>query len=270
MRVFAAAPHHADLPDVTIEVSAIDRHHQAVICRGYVDEATITEKLEKFLENGPVDVFVWATHGNREGMLLSTGILPTSGVRQYQRRSRCRLAILNTCESEDVARSVMIGGSADMICTVGQIDNQDAIRLGSLLMAELAKTDDFYEAYHVIDPDDGTYKYLQAKAITKTFDSPRKRLMPDEATELRQAIDQLRQSMNTSTVTMTELKGTMSMNNALTQKSMDSLVEQFTVFKAQLAARAPIWIAYLTVIFLAVIAFAVTIVSVVLISQRGG
>lgn len=87
------------------------------------------------------------------------------------------------------------------------------------------------------------------------------KLMPDEAAELRQSIDSLR-------VTMTRLEGTVDKNNALTIKSMDALQEQVAMFKAQVFARAPVWVAYLTVTLLGIIAMAVTITTVYWITQR--
>ena len=139
MRIFVIAPSHANLPDATIEISAIDRRHQATILRGHVRDPDIAEKLDVL----SFDVIWWISHGNAEGILLSDGLLSIGGVRQYLRTSGARLGVLNTCESESVARSIAIGGNADMICTIGEIDNKDAIRLGSLLAVELAKADDF-------------------------------------------------------------------------------------------------------------------------------
>jgi hypothetical protein len=94
------------------------------------------------------------------------------------------------------------------------------------------------------------------------------KLMPDEAAELRQAIDRLTEKMSQSNIAVTELRGTVGQNNAITMRSINAFEEQMTIFKAQVMARAPVWIAYLTVTMLIVIAIAVTVASVVLIYLR--
>lgn len=93
------------------------------------------------------------------------------------------------------------------------------------------------------------------------------KLMPDEAQELRQAIDRLTEKMSQSNIAITELKGTVGRNNDLTMRSINAFEEQLTIFKAQLATRAPVWVAYLTVTILAIIGIFVTVASIVWINQ---
>lgn len=94
------------------------------------------------------------------------------------------------------------------------------------------------------------------------------KLMPDEAAELRQSIDRLTEKMSQSNIAVTELRGTVNRNNDLTVRSISAFEEQLTIFKAQIMTRAPVWVAYLTVTFLALIAVVLTVVSVVWILQR--
>jgi len=94
------------------------------------------------------------------------------------------------------------------------------------------------------------------------------KLMPDEAAELRQALDRLTEKMSQSNIAVTELKGTVNQNNVLTIRSISAFEEQLTIFKAQIMARAPVWVAYLTVTMLIIIAITVTVASVILIYQR--
>jgi hypothetical protein len=94
------------------------------------------------------------------------------------------------------------------------------------------------------------------------------KLMPDEALELRQAIDKLTEKISQSNVAVTRLEGTVGRNNDVTMRSISAFEEQLTIFKAQILARAPVWVAYLTVTFLAVIAVILTVVSVIWILQK--
>lgn len=93
------------------------------------------------------------------------------------------------------------------------------------------------------------------------------KLMPDEAAELRQALDRLTDKMSQSNVAITELKGTVNQNNLLTMRSINAFEDQLAIVKAQILARAPVWIAYASVTLLALIAVVGTIVSVVWIFQ---
>lgn len=88
-------------------------------------------------------------------------------------------------------------------------------------------------------------------------------LMPQVEEELRRAINQL----NT---TMVKLEGTVEKNNALTVQTIDTFREQLIILRAQVVARAPVWVAYATLFILAVIAIVLTVYTVLMISQRVG
>ena len=159
MYVLIIAPTHTDLPNATAEVAAIERWHDVRLVSGTVRDSDIADAVE----DGPYDVIWWVTHGSDQGVLLSDGWLSIDGVGQYLRTSGAKLCILNTCESEQIALRVVSGSESDIVCTIAPVDNRDAIRLGSLLAGELAHTDDFYEAYKIVAPAGGLYRYMRAK-----------------------------------------------------------------------------------------------------------
>lgn len=169
MNVLVIAPKHADLPNASAEIAAIQRHHQATVLSGPVRERDI----ERAVDEGPFDIIWWISHGSPEGVLLSNGLLSIDGVGQYVRASGARLCVLNTCDSEDVAEAIIAGGNADMICTIGPVLNQDAIRLGSLLARELDDCDNFQDAYEIVAPLGGPYRYLKAIAQYRRHDALR-------------------------------------------------------------------------------------------------
>lgn len=158
MDVLVIAPQHEDLPDASIEIAAIQRFHNATVLSGIVRESDITAAVE----DGNVEIIWWITHGDKDGVLLSDAPLSVAGVGQYVRASGAALCILNTCSSETVALAIVATGKADMICTIGLVGNRDAIRLGSLLAGELANSDTYYEAYQIVAPSGGLYRYLKA------------------------------------------------------------------------------------------------------------
>lgn len=161
MRILLVAPAHADLPSVVVEVAAISSFHEVERVIGTVRESDIQRAIEK----GDYDVLWWASHGGPEGLLLSGSILSAEGVGQFVSASGAKLCVLNTCASEDVAFRIIAGGDADMVFTISaDVGDADALRFGSLLAGELAKTNDFEDAFRTAaGPGATKYRYLKAK-----------------------------------------------------------------------------------------------------------
>jgi hypothetical protein len=233
MRILVIAPDHVDLPNASAEIATIDRHHDATFLRGIVRDVDIPPALE----DGAFDIIWWITHGNPQGVLLSDGILSIAGVGQYQRRSGAKLGVLNSCESEEIARAVIVGGVADMICTVTPVANKEAVRIGTLLAAELARTPDYYAAYEVVDPDNGTYKYLRAKVQRIVPSANRGRLMPEVEIELRGNITTLTKTVydfnRALSDSLTKLEATVSLNSRMTEQQIVAMREQITATRQQ-------------------------------------
>ena len=158
MKILVIAPDHHDLPNASVEIAAIDRYHDARILRGVVRDGDIAEAVD----DQSFDIIWWITHGGPFGVLLTGETLGASAVGQYVRKSRASLCVLNTCESEDIALRIIAGGRADMICTIAQVSNKDAIRLGQLLAGELASNETYYAAYEIVAPAGGMYRYIRS------------------------------------------------------------------------------------------------------------
>lgn len=158
MDVLVIAPEHHDLPNAASEIASIQRYHNATVLSGTVRESDIAAAVE----DGAVEIIWWITHGTSEGVLLSDGVLSIAGVGQYVRACDAKLCVLNTCDSETAALSLLSGGRADVICTIGAVGNKDAIRLGGLLAGELASSETYYDAFRIVAPTGGLYRYLKA------------------------------------------------------------------------------------------------------------
>ena len=158
MNILLVAPEHPDLPFMGAEVAAVSNQHDAVRLVGVVRDSDIAQAVQE----GPYDLVWIASHGGDQGVLLSDGMLSIAGVGQYLRTSGARLCFINTCDSENVALSIISSGAADMICTIGEVGDNDATRLGILLAGELGRSDDFYEAYLAVRPEGGKYRYYRA------------------------------------------------------------------------------------------------------------
>lgn len=162
LSVLVIAPDHPDLPNVLAEVAAIDQHHDAVCLTGVVRDVDIARAVEE----GPYDVIWWASHGDYDGVQLTDGTLSIAGVGQYVRASGAELCVLNSCASENIGLAIVAGGAADMICTIADVGDPDAMRFGILLAAGLGQVGhdgvDFRAIYDQVAPTGGQYRYIAA------------------------------------------------------------------------------------------------------------
>ena len=154
MNILLIAPTHADLPDVGIEVGTIASQHRVELLQG--DDARETV-IARILRNQRFDVIWWATHGTKDGLLLTDGWLSLDGVAQYVRNSKARLCVVNTCESMEIAQTVVEESDADAICTVSEVPDRTAMRTGVLLSSALARHRNPYDAYLEARPGGGLY-----------------------------------------------------------------------------------------------------------------
>ncbi len=158
LRVLVVAP-TSDLPDTAAEIAAIHRCHETKILPGNVRDVDIAQAVAK----NSYDVLWLIGHGDEEGVECAGERLSIAAMVQYIRTGEISLCVLNTCSSENIARQIAIGSDADVICTISDVENPDAIRLGILLAEELAAEQSYYDAYEIVAPPGGPYRYYQAK-----------------------------------------------------------------------------------------------------------
>lgn len=158
LRVLVVAP-TSDLPDTAAEIAAIHRCHETTILAGSVRDVDIAQAV---IEQS-YDVLWLIGHGDEQGVECAGTRLSISSLVQYIRAGEVSLCVLNTCSSENIARQIAMGSDADVICTISDVENPDAIRLGMLLAEELAAEQSYYDAYEIVAPPGGPYRYYQAK-----------------------------------------------------------------------------------------------------------
>lgn len=166
-RILVIAPDTdgVDLPKMTIEIGAIQRYHEATVLRGTVRDQDIAAVV---VEN-EFEVLWFITHGSSAGVLLSDGMLSTTALIQYVRADDTRLCVLNTCDSEEVAIQLASQSGADVICSIGKVENKDALRLGQLLAGELAFCTTYREAFELIATADGNYRYYEGHGTYRSY-----------------------------------------------------------------------------------------------------
>ena len=156
LRILVIAPNHTDLPGVAMEVSEIVAHHDCTLVQGDVRDVDVVRAAA----DGGYDVIWWATHGSREGVQLSSDVLPISALVQYVIASDAELCVLDTCDSLLPALSVLDDSNADVICTIGQVLDNVAMRTGMLLARALAESETFRQAYEQSRPRAHSQEYL--------------------------------------------------------------------------------------------------------------
>lgn len=179
MRVLLIAPENKDLPGEDSEIAAINSFHDVTNIVGIVRETDIAQAISDNPQG--FDIFWILSHAGDLGVKLSDQVLTADGVGQFLSASRARLCVLNACSSEALARQIIVGTDSDLIYTISDVLDADALRFGTLLAGELAKTDNFRKAFDLASPKRGRYKYLAAKAAIRSLESTHIQFSPNDA-----------------------------------------------------------------------------------------
>jgi len=163
LNVLVIAPEHADLSHVSAEVAAYKRNHQVVALEGVVREMDIANAVEE----GPYDVVVFASHGHANGIELSDSLLSMEAAQQYVKRSGATLIVLNTCDSESVGYQ-LLGERCDVIFTVSNVEDADAVRFSVLLAGALTRCDEYKDAFEQSVGRGSKYRFLSAKSAVRS------------------------------------------------------------------------------------------------------
>ncbi len=128
------------------------------LLQGNVNERDVIEALRQ----RTYDCLWLATHGNRDGVLLSgSAILSTSALTALVRSHAIPFVFLNTCESLQTAMQINQEAQADVVATVMEVPDAEAYRTGALLAYHLGRGEQTREAYEASKPGNNrTYVYL--------------------------------------------------------------------------------------------------------------
>lgn len=159
LNILVIAPKHADLSHVAAEVTAYKRNHQVTALEGVVRDLDIANAVEE----GPYDVVVFASHGHDSGIELSDSLLGLEAAQQYVKRSGATLVVLNTCDSESVGYQ-LLGDRCDVIFTISDVGDADAVRFSVLLASALTRCDEYKEAFEQSVGRGSKYRFLSAKS----------------------------------------------------------------------------------------------------------
>jgi len=178
MRALILAPHHPNLPDVAAEAATVaNAHIGSVLLQGKVTEKDLAQAVAP----GKFELFWLCTHGHRDGVLLSDGILDAAKLITYAAASGACTVVLNTCESIHLAAQIVDSTPASVVATIQDLPDAQAAATGALFASQLAATEDPRQAYERSKPGHNrTYVYL-ANATARPKTTRRKSTSTDPA-----------------------------------------------------------------------------------------
>lgn len=153
--VLLVAP-RTNLLSVDAEVQAILRSGLNVTpMLGTVEHDDLVNEMQT-----PKRVLWLCTHGSKEGVLLSDGILEASLLTSLA-RDTFDLIVLNTCDSIGTAQMLQNETGAEIIATITETPDREAFQTGAIFARALAQTNGDSEAAYYRAKPGGNRTYVR-------------------------------------------------------------------------------------------------------------
>ena len=194
MNVLLVAP-QTSLPYAADEVAAVASALKAVPLLGHVTVRSVTT----LISTRQWDVIWFATHGDRDGVLLSDGAkLSTSQITQATRNSGAGLLVLNSCDSVATANQVHEELGIDVVCTIVEVPDVEAFTTAAYFAQRLSEGKSVAEAYALAKPGQNrTYLLLQnGESMSPTHDATFAELLNQWGKQLSDQIARLDRRMD--------------------------------------------------------------------------
>lgn len=177
-------------------LALMDTEVQAVIRSGLDvtpvwGDVNSTQFLEIVERNGH-ELLILITHGTRQGIMLSDGLLP-SEMLVGAIRDKFDMVLLNTCDGIEVAQMIQNECNTGVICTVGEVDDRQAFYTGSQFARELGRGNSYFDAYKRSRPGHNKlYVFLAGRASKLSMQEMKENI----TVELRQLEDRINEKMD--------------------------------------------------------------------------
>lgn len=163
--VMLVAP-QSDLPWVAVEVETISNlaseHPDRLNVRQVCAPATLRSAVAALDRAGAVDVVIFSTHGNGDGLLLDDGQIGAADVLMLVEMARCELLILNSCSSVAIANQVVKLTRCDVICTIQEQPDRRAWQVSTGVLRELVRGGGPVQAFMRTARHDRNSQYLRS------------------------------------------------------------------------------------------------------------
>ena len=151
------SPGLAALPWVDAEIQSIVNSGLNIRLERDVSERTLLE----LLSNKNYNIIWFASHGSKEGLYLSDGLISVDALASMLKSCTANYVVLNTCDSVHIAAVISEETGMDVICTVSNVEDRTAWRTAALFATNLARAESVYSAYQRARPTQaGKYIYL--------------------------------------------------------------------------------------------------------------
>jgi hypothetical protein len=236
MSVLMIAPTRSNLPNVAIEAAAVVNALGGKLVQGPVTERDVRDAAS----DGTYEGIWFATHADGNQVLLSEGSLSEAALVAYVAASGAVWCFLNTCQSIALGKRILDQTQADVICTITDTPDGEAMRTGVLFARQLSLLGDPREAYERSKPgDDRNYLYLdnyrqrQMAAIGSAGSYPAQTQQQDR---LQATMDEMRRDLGTIASDVAVLKTQMRQ----VEVKQDRAEERLSRIEDQLRP-APVW-----------------------------
>jgi hypothetical protein len=196
MSVLMIAPTRSDLPNVAIEAAAVVNALGGKLVQGPVTERDVRDAASA----GTYDGIWFATHADGNQVLLSEGSLSEAALVAYVAASGASWCFLNTCQSIALGKRLIDQTQADVICTITDTPDGDAMRTGVLFARQLNLLGDPREAYERSKPgDDRNYLYLdnyRQRQMAATSSAGSYPAQTQQQERLQATMDEMRRDMS--------------------------------------------------------------------------
>lgn len=127
--------------------------------RVLLDDNATVDGIMRAVRLDKYDLIWFAGHGRQPGLELADGeFLTGKMLTQFLRGSECAI-FLNSCNSYNVAFRLQQEIGLTVVCTVGEVDDEQAYRTGSAFAYQLSEGHNVEEAYQLAKPG-GNQQFL--------------------------------------------------------------------------------------------------------------
>lgn len=166
MNTLLIAP-DSNLLKIPEETRHIQEALSAQVINGRVTPAIIADAISnRIARRQKIDLLFFIGHGSLTGLQLTDGQIPIADLCRYVKSANISTVVLNTCESEFIALAIHHETNATVICTLAQVDDNQAYATSRLLAEAIGQGHSIEEAYNLAKPSGAgvqTYRMFSGK-----------------------------------------------------------------------------------------------------------
>lgn len=109
------------------------------------------------------DILHFAGHLTDEGLVLGDEIITVNQLIMVIQTLTPKLVFISTCSGELAAERITSYCPCDVICSIAELDNNDAIAFSMLFYAKLLTVDDYRQAFDISSTGESIFRYFDKR-----------------------------------------------------------------------------------------------------------